>query len=385
MSIVVRRLCRNLQKEYRINLVAGADGLDNKVSWVHILEDCEVADFLHGNEVVLTTGIGNLANDTTLMEFVKKLHVSNASAIMINIGPYIKSVPKEIIEYCNRVKIPLYTVPWEVKLVDLTRQFCRMLIDSEEREKSVTSLVKDYIFKPDLRDKVYSELTRNGFAPHLNYCVIFSAILKDKTICMENTDKEMLHAHLERELNKITQSYCIFLYNNMYVSVLAGVNTQTIREFAGILHKKNVGDDKNIVVSVSNNRESLVEMPKNFTLAERSFKLAKHLNEQQLFFDDLGIYKLLLSISDRELMENYVEEVLGTLIEYDEGNGTDFVDFMKICIENNGNIQQMANSMYVHRNTVHYKINKIREISGINLSESEDMMKVMICLLIMQL
>jgi DNA-binding PucR family transcriptional regulator len=84
-------------------------------------------------------------------------------------------------------------------------------------------------------------------------------------------------------------------------------------------------------------------------------------------------------------MENYVEEVLGTLIEYDEGNGTDFVDFMKICIENNGNIQQMANSMYVHRNTVHYKINKIREISGINLSESEDMMKVMICLLIMQL
>lgn len=385
MSLLVRRLCRNIQKDYRINLIAGAEGLDNKVVWVHMIEDCEVAEFLHGNEVILSTGIGNLANDTKLMEFVKKLHSSNASAVMINIGPYIKSIPKEIIDYCNEVKLPLYTIPWEVKLVDLTRKFCQMLIESEEKEKSLTSLVKDYLFKPQERDKVYGELTRNGFAQHLNYCVIISGIVRNGQLSTDSNDKELLHGYLEREIGKITNSYCIFQHDNKYACIIAGVNTSLIKELVKVIDKKSISRQGKIHLAVSNNRENLFDMPKNFELADRMFKLIESLNQTPLIYDDLGIYKILLSVSEQKVMKDYEKEVIGALEEYDEGNGTDFMDFIRIFIKNGGNIQQVANAMYVHRNTIHYKINRIKEISGLNLSELDDILKVALCLQIMNL
>ena len=68
MAVTVRRLCRNLKKEYRLNMIAGAEGLGNFVEWVHIIEDIEVADFLNGNELVMTTGIGNINTPENIMK-----------------------------------------------------------------------------------------------------------------------------------------------------------------------------------------------------------------------------------------------------------------------------------------------------------------------------
>ena len=86
MSVLLRRLCRNTKKDFRINLIAGANGLDNMVDWVHIIEDKDVAQFLHGHELVLTTGIGNLNNAEELLRFIKEIHNVGASGLMINLG-----------------------------------------------------------------------------------------------------------------------------------------------------------------------------------------------------------------------------------------------------------------------------------------------------------
>ena len=172
MAISVRRLSRNIQKEYGINLLSGLEGMDNKVKWVHIIEDYDVAKFLRGNELILCTGIGNLKDEDNLMTFIEKLHENGASGLMINIGPYIDKIPPIVVRYCNDVKLPLFTIPWEVRLVDLTQAFCKMIIESEEKAQSLTSLVKDYILKNDKSEKTFAELTRNGFSQHLNYCIM---------------------------------------------------------------------------------------------------------------------------------------------------------------------------------------------------------------------
>lgn len=42
------------------------------MEWVHIIEDIEVADFLNGNELVMTTGIGNINTPDNIMKYAKK-------------------------------------------------------------------------------------------------------------------------------------------------------------------------------------------------------------------------------------------------------------------------------------------------------------------------
>jgi hypothetical protein len=95
MSITVGKLFGNGAVLYQMKLLAGQKGLNNLVEWVHIIENDEVSEFLHGNEVVLTSGILN-TSDEWLLEYSKKLYSAGTSAFVVNIGPYTKSK-------CNRV------------------------------------------------------------------------------------------------------------------------------------------------------------------------------------------------------------------------------------------------------------------------------------------
>ncbi len=46
-----------------------------------------------------------------------------ASGIVINTGPYIKKIPDEVIQFGNEFGFPIFTMPWEVHVVDVTRDF----------------------------------------------------------------------------------------------------------------------------------------------------------------------------------------------------------------------------------------------------------------------
>ncbi len=141
MAVTVRQLFKNAEQLYRAKLIAGEEGLDNLVEWVHIVEDSEVGLFLHGGELVFTTGIVD-GSDEWLMDFAKNLHESQASAFVINLDVYIPVVPVELITYCNEIKMPLYTIPWETRQVDMTRDFCQKIIENENTETSELGIDK---------------------------------------------------------------------------------------------------------------------------------------------------------------------------------------------------------------------------------------------------
>ncbi len=71
MAITVGKLFGNGAITYNMKLLAGMKGLNNLVEWVHIIENDEVSQFLHGHEVVLTSGILN-DNKGWLLDYAKK-------------------------------------------------------------------------------------------------------------------------------------------------------------------------------------------------------------------------------------------------------------------------------------------------------------------------
>ena len=113
-----------------------------------MIEDEQVADFLRGNELVFTTGIGH-PDGMWLSDFAQGLIRNKASGLVVNIGPYIDAVPEQVIAYCKCNEFPLFTIPWHIRLVDITRDFCRRIISSEQAELSVSSAFKNAIFFPD--------------------------------------------------------------------------------------------------------------------------------------------------------------------------------------------------------------------------------------------
>ena len=92
------------------------------------------------------------------------------------------------------------------------------------------------------------------------------------------------------------------------------------------------------------------------------------LSVDQHYYSNLGLYKLLMSIDDEDVLRDYYDTTIKPILDYDLVNKTELVDLLRCYLKNDGSVNKTADEMFVHRNTINYKINKIEEICDVDLS-----------------
>jgi purine catabolism regulator len=90
-----------------------------------------------------------------------------------------------------------------------------------------------------------------------------------------------------------------------------------------------------------------------------------------LYIGDLGVYQLILGLSDREKLVMFYEKTLGPLLEYDMRQHADLIKTLEAFFACHGNLSQTAEMLIVHRNTLLYRMNRINEIAQIDLDRPE--------------
>ena len=375
MAITLAKLCQKAYENYRMQLVAGRGGLYNAVSWVHIIEDMEVSNFLNGNELVFTTGIGNIGKDSeSMISYIDALILNNASALVINVGSYIEKVDKKVMDYCDEKDFPLYICPWETRLVDVTRCLCEKIFNSETNEKSLVSNVKDYIFYPAERKRIQEIFERRGLQKDINYCVIFVGI--DSDSYSTELDNQSLEIYTRKEIEKTRSGrYIFFWYERKLVIVTAGMDEHGQKEFMDSMLYYS-GSRKKLHIAVSSNEESLHSLDVNFERARDIYSMCVKQDTDILYYSTLGIEKILLSVKDRKVLSEIERKTLGGLIQYDKNNGTDLYDFLRKYIDNDGSVKKTADDLFIHRNTVNYKISKIESIINMDITKLDNLLLI---------
>jgi sugar diacid utilization regulator len=92
-----------------------------------------------------------------------------------------------------------------------------------------------------------------------------------------------------------------------------------------------------------------------------------------LAFDQTGAYRLLLSAMSEnpsELQRFYAETV-EPLMAYDEQYETELVRTLETFLEADGNVAGTAQRLFTHRHTVYYRLERVRELSGLDVSSSD--------------
>lgn len=376
MAITVGKLFGNGAVLYQMKLLAGQKGLNNLVEWVHIIENDEVSQFLHGNEVVLTSGILN-NYDEWLLEYAKKLYDAGTSAFIINIGPYTKSVSSDVIKYCNEINMPLYTIPWETKMVDVTRDICYRIMQREQVEISIAATIKNIIFKiGDLETQIL-QMERYGYLRDSHFCFIVMSFENEEG---KNEDFNMtkIKRYSERIARSIHELYISFSYNECLVLVLVNYGNYDIENFVNTFFKRWNKDLCKVNMGVSENKVGIKVQDENFNTAFTAMKMARRQNKNVVFYDKLDIYKLLLNIKDKDILKVYYDDVLGKLEKYDRENNTDLMNFLDIYLKNNGNVQIVAEKQYIHRNTVNNQLKKIEKITNHNPLNLDEKVKLIL-------
>lgn len=374
MAVTLRRLLEHVEDQ-NVKVLAGGRNLDRLVRWTHMVESTEISTFLEGQEVAFTTGVA-LKSPGELMDVVRSIAEHRASGIIINLGPYIKEVPDKIIEYCEEEGIPLMTAPWQSMMAHIMQIFTMKITESDKENLELSSAVKNAIFFPDQEELYMPALERYHYSPEWSYCTAMIEILRGAGH-LDYDRRKKLVKYVESQLIYEFKNVIIFELEKRIVIVFSKRMEKEIKEAAERIVKNcrsMLSKGEKIFIGIGQKTKSMKCISKSYYQAENVLKLQISRNhaDEVKGYRGLGLYKLLLCMDDQEIVKEYYQDVLGKLLQYDEAHGGDCCKVLYTYLKYSGSVKETADELFVHRNTVNKKINKIEDITGCDLSVLEN-------------
>ncbi|MCJ7856078.1 PucR family transcriptional regulator ligand-binding domain-containing protein [Lachnospiraceae bacterium NSJ-143] len=364
MSATVEKIFSSLSSSYKVKCVAGNAGRENYVEWVSVVEDD--LRLVITNEIIFTSGIKN-SYDGYLLELARKIYEFNCSALALKLGPYIRSVPQEVIDYCNEVSLPLFTIPPQGAMVEIVRDICHHIIYEETYQSNISETMQNIIFNTENLQSQINKLEKAGYSRESIYCPVIIEIERNERDDYEILTKDM-QIYCERLINESGSLYVSFMYNRYLILIFIDCANKIIDSFVRefYLNQSLKFAGHKIYISVGPNRDNIFSIAKNFKRTLSITKPARKSGQKVTYYDFMGIYKLISEIEDISILKEFHDSALGSLIRFDTENGTDLLSFLETYLNCNGNVQEVAQKRYVHRNTVNNQIKKIEKITGID-------------------
>lgn len=94
-------------------------------------------------------------------------------------------------------------------------------------------------------------------------------------------------------------------------------------------------------------------------------------NQDIIFFNTLDTIKLLYPLKEDKEIQNYYGRTIKKLERYDEEHGTNLVETLEIYLKYNFKKTIVSNKLFIHVETLRYRLNRIEEITGYSLDNSE--------------
>ncbi len=115
--------------------------------------------------------------------------------------------------------------------------------------------------------------------------------------------------------------------------------------------------------------------------ATQAMGTARRLDESRpLYFGDLSVHRLLFQLQGYDELEQFCNESIGPLLEYDAKHNSTLIKTLTVYFEHLGNLTQTAEALYIHRNTLQYRMERIGEIAGLDLDNPETRLAVQLAL-----
>ena len=211
-----------------------------------------------------------------------------------------------------------------------------------------------------------------GFADGEDYCIAAVYISDNESGNKDDLERTVKY-NIVRRLNNYSLKHSVFMIDRFTVVVCQGIDNivfeAEMKKQADMLNE--VFSTADVYIGVGPKVKDSGELSSAYKKTTSVLKLVKSNNSDFMSYSQTGVYKLLMSVENKRNLAEYCNECLGKLAEYDRKNKTDYLGTLRLYLENDSSIAEVARITYVHRNTVNYKIKKIKEILGCELTQKD--------------
>lgn len=366
-----------LESFHKFNLICGQNGLNRQVSWPNIAQTPSIKEWLVGGDVILMTGIGLNITENLLSSIIRQASDGRAACLIILINKkHIPMIPEGTKECADSLEIPIFAAPWKTKLSNLIRDISEIVFNDQHNEQLMNEFLEELLVgKADLNsDENKSRLEKYRLYDSQMVAVMsFSGnsckkagtdgLFQNSRIC------GAAHIMLEKQFG-----ICHYLIKSQKIVFIftAGSSDSTVvleqfRIIKESLEKKFSGVEFHIGVG------GRCCCPKEIETSYRQAQKALAFSEKEgiVCFEKMGICQLLFEIKDQSIINSYVEKNIGALTSYDHIHNQNLLRTLKVYLSENGNLIHTAEKLYIHRNTLLRRVEKIEGILGTDLKNAE--------------
>lgn len=382
-------------------VAAGYNGLNATISSVNSFDAPDVLPWLKVGELVLTSGYIFKNDELALVNLIQELANRKCAGLGIKTSHFQNSIPDEMRMQANELNFPIIEIPDELSIADLVLTVLKRIFakqnknDQRDRKRLFfTRLLSGEIIGKDL---ILSEGRSFGLNPGSSYICL----------CVEITPKNSKYNTfhiLQKTLGLIeekTASLGLSVITVEITEILIFIQSE-LDEGAEKLHLQalqlanNLIDleklqdwtDIQLTVSIGTSHSNVLGIRNSFLNAKEALQLGGQLfpHSGNRIYDhkDLKNYSLLQHIP-YDLLVNYYTELLNPLIRHDKENQSDLLETLYIYLTCCGRPTETSQLMGVHRNTIHHRISRIKELIKTDLDDGETLFRLNLALRIYHL
>lgn len=228
-----------------------------------------------------------------------------------------------------------------------------ILVNNNKKENNIFINILDEVYSS--REEIETLLNNTGYVNK-----------EEKYVALiHSTNKNLYIKNLLRDIDNIS-----FVYNQ-YVVCITNKNKEEINDV--YLKLTNTFKDKNIRIGISSQFKDITKLKSYYEEAVDALKIATEYvnNKQIVFIDDYRLLSLLTRIKPNEL-KKAIDPRVEKIFKYDFENNTNYLETINAYFDSGRNINKAANALYVHKNSMYYRLEKMKELFDFDFDSNND-------------
>ena len=319
-----------------------------------MMEQPNIKPWLREHLLLITTGYVIRNDKEALLNLIRDMNEVNASALAIKTR-FFEDFPKEALQLADELKFPLFFLDNNAGFVELVFPVMTAIVESR------SSIELDTRYQIGKENK--SELDNRLFFDLINRKITQPEEAEYRTASLQwpSEPVRMIALSLETEKNSF---------------LLEMKKEQQTKAIVNDMIQKTV-EINNCACSaiISNPLSDYLKLADTYQKLKEGFhiRMIRKQQWQYIFLDELQYDRIMLHISKDTEVHQFIRCKLGPLVEYDRAHDTQLLETLEALIQNHNSRKLAAESLFLHRNTMVHRINKIEEVLHCSLDDTEIM------------
>ena len=367
-----------------IILAGGKSGLNHSIFWVHLAESTEnekeLFSLLKPDDFVMIKGPFLGKAQACLLHIMEKAVELKLAGILLFKSIYCHEIPEQMIKMADENEIPLFWLNQTSSMaIEIQYYMVRMIMNNENSQNNLfEKIIKDIYYgtveDEKLRMKRSYYMGYNLQQKHIGVSV---AVLSEngKYISLDQAIADVFQAVFEgyagKEILALVQAHSLIC--------LLPFDADEERKFPNVCEKaikkiKQRYPDVYIVIGIGQEKENVNCFKESICEAEKIVEVMRRRKQydQVRIYHEMYTFLLLYQVRREPNAALLCQKLFNPLWEYDKHYGSNLFGVLKIYFEEGRNTVQTAKKMFMHRNTLLYQLNKIEELTGLDLKNSDD-------------